>query len=210
MVSRFSCSMLLVAFLDIGEIYERDPIKFDYSILLEAGLFISLIYTIPYQMYLARKYGHLSNGLDDKLGKVLGDQVGRDLSRKHLFSEFSVENLNFYESIEAYQNLYSDEGREDDPDIRRKVAENLFKRFIKLQHDCQSINISHQAKVEVARKLSEEDKFAPDLFETAANEIHYLMATDCFSRFRESKAYKEYMGTEAWKSLEKEEFEQSI
>lgn len=97
---------ILLSFIDPGGFQQQEPLRFEYAFLVDIGVLVFFLYTVPYQVYLAKKVGEKSLETTVSFDDIMRSSNGRSLFRKHLISEFSVENLNFYETVMKYKRLF--------------------------------------------------------------------------------------------------------
>lgn len=139
---------------------------------------------------LARKY--TSNGEGDaggQLQEVLDNHTGLMLFSNHLLSEYSSENIQFWEAARDFPR---------NPSL--KECTRLVQLYIMEGSEFQ-INISQVVRNQVMEEFGELGGSEPDasvwktkrdLFELAKLEIFQLMVRDSFPRFRRSQLYKLY------------------
>lgn len=139
---------------------------------------------------LARKY--TSNGEADannQLQEVLDSHTGLMLFSNHLHSEYSSENIQFWEAARDFP-LH--------PSL--KECRRLVQLYIMEGSEFQ-INISQAVRNQVIEESGELGEVEPDeavwktrrdLFELAKLEIFQLMVRDSFPRFRRSQLYRVY------------------
>ena len=171
---------------------EGEPYRFDYTLLFDVAFLLVFCYSIPYQIYRARKSRKQDFDHSVSFKAVLDNPIGRQLFRQHLINEFSVENLNFYEAVEIFKETFN---RDEKRYLSRgKFAKNLFSRYLARRHVTQ-VNVSDAIIRNLASKM-EGDNFEVkvDLFNEAAEEVYSLMENDSFRRFQNTAEYKEYIG----------------
>jgi hypothetical protein len=139
---------------------------------------------------LARKY--TSNGDGDASGQlqeVLDNHTGLMLFSNHLHSEYSSENIQFWEAARDFPHTPS-----------LKECRRLVQLYIMEGSEFQ-INISQVVRNQVIEESGELGESEPDaavwktrrdLFELAKLEIFQLMVRDSFPRFRRSQLYRLY------------------
>lgn len=181
---------LLTAF-DVGGVSEH-PISYTHSFLYDAILLSVYSYSIPYQVYQAKRLTHLLPASRLELSEILAQPIGRDLFRKHLINEFSVENLHFYEAVTIYKNAFDKHDRLYTS--KNKLARNIFNRFI--QGSEPSLNLPHAVKSAIQIIMKTRKRFDKELFDDVLEEIVSLMENDSFSRFKRTKEYTEFIGIE--------------
>jgi hypothetical protein len=155
----------------------------------------------------------------ERLRNLLADDEGVVLFQDFLKSEFSVENLMFYEACETYQNLISQ--AIDQNDTVPKMAASIFENFVVINSPF-CVNISHKTRKEIndcftdtrrsrdnsvlsvktysKKTLLQYDSLpkgnepflAENLFSEAQDEILRLMASDSFLRFKMTPEYKAF------------------
>ena len=178
--------------IDAGGFNEQPEYKFDFVFLVDAGLMFVFLYSIPCQVYKARKFGGKTQPFLIGLREILENPVGKDLFRQHLVSEFSVENLNFYEAAMAYKQLFLAENKSRGIS-KYNVARNLYNRFFSGNHG-NDVNVSWDVKRDLKQQLKATRLVEEGLFDTALQQVFDLMQNDSFSRFRNTEEYKNFVG----------------
>eukprot|EP01083_Nonionella_stella_P043873 118390_1 len=124
---------------------------------------------------------------------ILSSSQSRDQFKAHLMSEFSVENMLFYEAVQQFKDLASTVGIAGVPcKTVWASAQNVWDIFMSPLGDCE-VNISyHQRKdVEVALKADHDTTVLDSsVFDEAATEVLKMMANDSLPRFIVSQASK--------------------
>lgn len=120
------------------------------------------------------------------LQSTLESTVGRDAFLQFLATEFSVENLLFWESVNFYK-----EGARTDPDLQASAI-SLYDKFISPTSRF-TLNISAEASRTIRARLVQDDDLA-DLFDAAQLQTWRLMLSDSFPRFQLSKRKRELEG----------------
>jgi hypothetical protein len=132
---------------------------------------------------------------------IINTPGSRKIFLKFLESEFSVENLFFFESCESFkQKGISGEKREE----LFSQAKYIVDIFINTS-SASSVNISHKTRSKVLGDFSTVSAEASDpsigIFEKAKDEIFNLMVQDSFNRFKGTKEFMEHVNSEI-KSVE--------
>ena len=94
--------------------------------------------------------------------------------KKFMETEFSQDNITFYEIVDEYKQI-------KDPEARKEKSKEIFKNFIDTSlHTNQSVNLSSSIVEEIQKNL---DDAQPELFNNAQTAIFKLMR-EPFHRFR--------------------------
>lgn len=139
---------------------------------------------------LARKYTSNGDGGEScQLQEVLDNHTGLMIFSNYLHSEYSSENIQFWEAARDFPQK---------PNLRE--CKRLIQLYIIEGSEFQ-INLSQAVRQQVIEEGAELGEVEPDgtvwktrkdLFELAKTEIFQLMARDSFPRFRRSQLYRLY------------------
>ncbi|KAI0978875.1 hypothetical protein GJ496_005367 [Pomphorhynchus laevis] len=114
------------------------------------------------------------------LSNLLNDPFGKHAFKKFLQSEFSIENLSFWNACSDYSKI-SDENE------RAQQAKIIWNKFLDVNSVC-SINIGSKLKQKCFNSLNNP---TPDLFEPIQEQIYSLMKYDSYPRFLRSEYYRD-------------------
>ena len=106
---------------------------------------------------------------------MFANPTNKALFKKHLQTEFSVENILFWDAVQDMKRKFpkfSDEGR-------KKAIDFIWIKYVEQNADFQ-VNISSVQRRKVEHKLA---SLEPNIFDEAADEIFNLMAVDSLPRF---------------------------
>ncbi|MES1918757.1 G-protein signaling regulator protein [Bonamia ostreae] len=110
-----------------------------------------------------------------RLKILFENPVNKALFKKHLQSEFSVENILFYDAV---QDMKRKESKYSEEDLR-KAIDFIYIKYVEPNADFQ-VNISSKQRKNVQNKI---DVLDSTIFDAAAEEIFTLMAVDSLPRF---------------------------
>eukprot|EP00924_Labyrinthula_sp_SR-Ha-C_P006881 snap_masked-scaffold_8-processed-gene-3.48-mRNA-1 protein AED:1.00 eAED:1.00 QI:0/0/0/0/1/1/2/0/537 len=183
-------SIVLVV-LDFGDIYnEEKPYRFDYGVISGVGVMLFVIRSITIPVYRVYKLSQLTKEKSLHLDALLSTPTGAKFFRSHLVYEFSVENLNFYETVNAWKQNYR---KFINP---KKSAKNIYNRFISEKAmETGQVNLSYEIKETIRRRIEEENGVDVDIFDEALEEVYMLMSNDSYGRFQNTETFKGFMGT---------------
>eukprot|EP00924_Labyrinthula_sp_SR-Ha-C_P002616 snap_masked-scaffold_13-processed-gene-1.36-mRNA-1 protein AED:1.00 eAED:1.00 QI:0/0/0/0/1/1/2/0/399 len=170
-------------------------VDFQYELLLEyACLYLTAVliwwpgaYVLFQSLIFSRRVE--STGLT--LLSILQDPEGKDLFREHLISEFSVENLYFYEAASLWRDQYHEIAHRYHYRTAQKLFNTMIRREVQLQ-----INISDQVYQEIEDELLS-GRVSESLFDNAIDQVFDLMDFDSFPRFKQSADYKAYVDAQS-------------
>jgi hypothetical protein len=114
----------------------------------------------------------------------------KDCFTKHLTTEFSPENIKFWDEVTTYRETYEDLSVEEN----RRKAGYIFRTFIEKGAPLE-LNIPYslsQKTKDRFHEVSDNEVYPEDLFDDALNDIYTLMARDSFARFKDSQLYKDF------------------
>ncbi|XP_041629456.1 regulator of G-protein signaling 1 isoform X1 [Vulpes lagopus] len=111
------------------------------------------------------------------LEKLLANQIGQDVFRSFLKSEFSEENIEFWLACEDYKKTESD--------LLHRKAEKIYKAFVH-SDAAKQINIDFHTRESTAKKIKAP---TPTCFDEAQKIIYTLMEKDSYPRFLKSNIY---------------------
>lgn len=177
--------------LNLGEPTEQDTVYFSYGVLLDIPIAIACIYLLPYQIYKSIKFNEFKAVYSDvTLDKVMRDPTGKALLKKHLINEFSVENINFIDAVEAFKAL-------PEGDEKQLKATAIFDEFIAAGR----LNIGVE-KQTIERHFEDQgSSVGDDVFDEAFEIIWGLIETDAFRRFQGTADYLAYAGVNAQETI---------
>jgi len=189
---------IVLGSIDPGGVQDRTPIVWTWGIVADFAIFSLILFTLPYQIYRSYYYGEASEddiGRSINLSDFLENETGAKLFENHLLEEFSAENLTFWKSVKWWKEKFNQTSK----DIRRREAQNIFSRWLSVGALFQ-VNVSHPIRDTIGKRLEEETNVSIDLFDGAQKEIYRLMDTDSFSRFKQTRAFKQYIGSDDLRS----------
>jgi len=120
----------------------------------------------------------------NNFSSFLEKPVARELFKKYLMSEFSVENILFYEEVDVFK------GTADTSLIPQK-AKDIIATYI-LEDAERQVNISDKIKKEIDSRITS-SAYTSDMFDNAQEGIIELMYLNSFYRFTQTGPYKSYM-----------------
>jgi len=180
--------ILLLSFDDYTGITMSGAFNFEYMVF--AGCLCMHFFTVTYQIafyYLWESNRPMLVGLDD----VLSDPRALSYFRKHLVSEYSVENICFYDEVEAWKRAFPTLI----PPKQTLWARRIYFTFICMRTAIAQINLPGDqfAKLEALfERHTNELVLSIDVFDPCAREIKAMMM-DSFLRFTKSPFYAEMM-----------------
>eukprot|EP00924_Labyrinthula_sp_SR-Ha-C_P006826 snap_masked-scaffold_8-processed-gene-1.34-mRNA-1 protein AED:1.00 eAED:1.00 QI:0/-1/0/0/-1/1/1/0/478 len=181
---------IFFAIVDPFDIYDEDKsIHFDYGIIAGIGIMASVLISVTLPIYKVYSPKVLKIEYSVPLTELLSSPSGAKLFRSHLIYEFSVENLNFYETARAWKKEFSH--------ISNPVpsAKNLYKRYISDEAVAKGqVNLGYDVKQRIQDSISKNEVYS-DLFDEAINQVYALMSSDSYSRFMRTETFAQYMGT---------------
>ncbi|ROL44476.1 Regulator of G-protein signaling 5 [Anabarilius grahami] len=118
----------------------------------------------------------------ESLDKVLSNNYGLATFKSFLRSEFSEENIEFWEACENFKKTKS-------PLKMATKAKKIYEDFIQTGGP-KEVNIDHFTKDVTLRNLVD---LSPATFELAQGRIYTLMEKDSFGRFLRSEQYQELL-----------------
>ncbi|CAM4625741.1 regulator of G-protein signaling 5a [Siphateles boraxobius] len=118
----------------------------------------------------------------ESLEKVLSNSYGLATFKSFLRSEFSEENIEFWEACEGFKKTKS-------PLKMATKAKKIYEDFIQTGGP-KEVNIDHFTKDVTLRNLVD---LSPATFELAQSRIYTLMEKDSFGRFLRSEQYQELL-----------------
>lgn len=118
----------------------------------------------------------------ESLEKVLSSSYGLATFKSFLRSEFSEENIEFWEACEGFKKTKS-------PLKMATKAKKIYEDFIQTGGP-KEVNIDHFTKDVTLRNLVD---LSPATFELAQSRIYTLMEKDSFGRFLRSEQYQELL-----------------
>lgn len=118
----------------------------------------------------------------ESLDKVLSNSYGLATFKSFLRSEFSEENIEFWEACEDFKKTKS-------PLKMAIKAQKIYEDFIQTGGP-KEVNIDHCTKDVTLRNLVD---LSPSTFELAQSRIYTLMEKDSFGRFLRFEQYQELL-----------------
>jgi len=118
---------------------------------------------------------------DVPLESVLSHPTGFKHFAKFLQTEFSIENLNFYEASRKYAKISSDADR-------RIAGTEIYNKYVD-QNAPEQVNIPSDMREPITISVKKQE-FPADLFDSALKEITKLMAKDSFRRFKNDNLFQ--------------------
>ncbi|XP_056605834.1 regulator of G-protein signaling 5a [Triplophysa dalaica] len=147
----------------------------------------SIDFIIPYQEKPEKKPEKLQKPTHEEaaqwresLDKVLSNSYGLATFKSFLRSEFSDENIEFWEACEDFK-------KTKNPLKKATKAKKIYEDFIQTGGP-KEVNIDHFTKDVTLRNLVD---ISPATFELAQSRIYTLMEKDSFGRFLRSEQYQE-------------------
>ncbi|KAI4886269.1 hypothetical protein NFI96_010598, partial [Prochilodus magdalenae] len=115
----------------------------------------------------------------ESIEKLLGCKAGQLAFQEFLRSEYSEENILFWQACEEYKKIKST------PEMII-AANRIYSEFVQVEAPRQ-INIDSGTRTNITKNISE-----PNLnsFDTAQKMIYSLMTRDCYPRFLKSDIYQ--------------------
>jgi len=174
----------------------NSAIQFEYILSVGVVLIFTISYTWPTilairenkrrQFYLDGTY------LDEDDEKItahnfssfLQKPVAKELFKKYLMSEFSVENILFYEEVDVFKGIA-------DTSLIPQKAKDIIATYI-LEDAERQVNISDKLKKEIDSRIAS-SAYTSDMFDNAQEGIIELMYLNSFYRFTQTGPYKSYM-----------------
>ncbi len=133
------------------------------------------------------------------LDTVLATRSSKEAFLRYLATEFSVENLYFYDAVNSYKKNHAHMS----PSLALANAEEIWQKYV-AEGSLLEVNVSSIQRTKVAKALKpllrktgdieENDKPAENLFDECKDEIINLMKLDSYPRFLKSSHYV------AWKA----------
>lgn len=176
-----------LSMFDVGN-FSTPPIAFTFSLLYDLTLLIGFLYAIPYQVYLAKRVLVMKTDDSMELKEVLEHPIGKELFRQHLVNEFSIENLNFYQAVKKYKQIFSSHSVMS----TNKLARNLYSKYISASSP-EQINLSHEVAMKLHAAREVDRQYSVNIFDEAQANIYKLMKNDSFYRFKLTQDYKSFM-----------------
>jgi len=121
---------------------------------------------------------------DVPLESVLLHPTGLQYFEEHLRSEYSAENLKFYQLAKFFRENKTGDQLEEQ-------AKKLAQHFI-VDDSPEQVNIPESIRKDVVRKL-QEGKISNTLFLQAQTEVLKLMSADSFKRFKETDNFQKLL-----------------
>ncbi|XP_030647086.1 regulator of G-protein signaling 5a isoform X3 [Chanos chanos] len=118
----------------------------------------------------------------ESLDRVLNNSYGLVTFKSFLRSEFSQENIEFWEACEEFKKTKS-------PLKMAAKAKKIYEDFIQTGGP-KEVNIDHFTKDVTLRNLVD---LSPSTFDLAQSRIYTLMEKDSFGRFLRSEHYQELL-----------------
>ncbi len=125
------------------------------------------------------------------LDSVLETKQGKSAFMIYLASEWSMENMIFYDRVSrfaAYYDSLSQEGR-------LAQAKEIFSTFVQ-ENSMLQVNLSHKVRNDIEKNIRVE-KIDKDLFKAASVQVRRLMSDDSLPRFIRSKMCAEWLAGRA-------------
>lgn len=150
-----------------------------------------------FEIKLARK--------DASLAAVINHKLGLEYFAKHLQSEYSSENINFYKAVCEYEQLFLSPHAKEAFAVPHKSASELVALRREVRERAESIvqlYVSPEAKEQVnipseqrdrIFKAIQQGRITPELFAEAKEEILRLMSRDSYKRFTTSSSFDEFL-----------------
>ena len=124
---------------------------------------------------------------DVPLLSVLVHDRGVQLFQKFVESEFSGENLKFWQECVRMEGL---EEEKKGVDVKAEALK-VYNTYVKEDAD-QCVNIPAKLRTEIDQSVAE-GKFSLSMFKDAQNEVLKLMSSDSFNRFKDSDLFAQLL-----------------
>lgn len=118
----------------------------------------------------------------DSFNRLMQNPAGRDLLKQHLVQEHADENILFWEAVEAYKHL-----RTNDQMI--ETARNIYEQYVS-SHATTEVSLDSKCRTALDKNYTQPNK---NTFDDAQQHIYKLMETDTFERFKRSKIYMNFL-----------------
>jgi hypothetical protein len=131
----------------------------------------------------------------------MSSETGRSLFTHYLESAYANENIQFYVAAERLHEV-------KDMDVFRKQAQEVYDQYVMagapmevrarahtLLYTAQ-VNINSEMREEIRVGLQSEKPLSRRLFKPASKHIYHVMEKDCFTRFRQTDSYKQWVASE--------------
>ncbi|KAJ6244822.1 regulator of g protein signaling [Anaeramoeba flamelloides] len=115
--------------------------------------------------------------------EMMEDPYRRFYFRHFLEAEFATENLDFFQEVEKYREITSEEERV-------KVADRIFKIYVQSGTEAE-INIEYIDRENIEKDLKKGADI--DVFDKAGKHIHFLMKNNSYPRFLKSKFFQKLL-----------------
>lgn len=113
---------------------------------------------------------------------MIQNPTARILFKQFTNDEESTENVHFWEAVEAYRTLTSDDELND-------VADEIYKQFCK-ESSKDEVNIDSKCRMNLKKSLKNPNR---QIFDEAQLQIYKQMENDIYPRFVRSDIYKDYV-----------------
>lgn len=159
--------------------------EWNWSFISQISLLIGVTYSLPYQVWKAKKMRREPFKAKEELQEILRDEEGMKAFALHLASELSLENLYFYKTVTRWKEQYRSVGRV----LSTSQALNLFDDYLR-QESIFPVNVSFDAILNAQQGIL--NGCPDDVFDEVLDEVFKLMVNDSFHRFIKSAYYAAY------------------
>lgn len=131
---------------------------------------------------------------------ILSDRYLRGGFEHFLISEYSIENMDFYENVQQYKRAWYDYTTTTSRSVAKKIMANYIGG-----NSRNEINIKDETMLRITRAMAEEDsskKLREDIFDEAFLEIKRIMESDSLPRFLKQLEKQKLEQQERPKSLD--------
>eukprot|EP00924_Labyrinthula_sp_SR-Ha-C_P014451 snap_masked-scaffold_20-processed-gene-5.84-mRNA-1 protein AED:1.00 eAED:1.00 QI:0/-1/0/0/-1/1/1/0/446 len=172
---------------------ENGKTSFSYAIVIDVSFLVAFIIfvSIPaIKTYQSKFKTYAQEAETYSLTEILDNSTGMKLFKNHLIFEFSVENLYFYLTAKEWKAGFEKNALRRD--YFEEEAKTIYKRYLQ-EGAANQVNLGF-SEVDKILKRIEKGEISLTLFDEVVYNIFVLMSQDSFSRFKETKTYKEFVG----------------
>lgn len=154
--------------------------------MIELGLFLVFVYTVPVQVYRSYNIENQSSDEEDFV-KILASKRGLRYFRLYLATEFSLENILFYQTALKF---IEDFNSPDSQKVGRQIIQTYFTPGALFE-----VNVGGVIREDLTQYLKDPNlKIEQTTFKRAIAETFRIMYTNSFENFKRSDFYKLYKG----------------
>lgn len=124
---------------------------------------------------------------DITLSHILEHPKGKAAWVEHLTSEYSLENIHFWDQVQEFQDLAA--APDTSEEALKGFAQEICERFIDPAAK-EQVNINSSERAEIMAS-TEAGTVTPGMFDSAKDTVYALMDKDSFKRFRSGKIFEE-------------------